>query len=70
MLEKATKITRAILEKLDSEYLYGWDTGVDSLKDNEKWQYLAKHKDAISWIVFEELAGREPTDEERKELAK
>lgn len=66
MLEKAKKITSALLEKLDAEYLYGWDEGVDSLKDNEKWQYLKKHEDAIRCIIAEELLGRPLTDGERQ----
>lgn len=70
MIEKAKKIAAAILDKLDAEYLYGWDEGVDSLKDNEAWQRLKKHQPDIACIVFEELTRRPPTDQDRKALVR
>lgn len=66
---RARAIAATILDKLDSEYLFGWDEGVESIEDNAAWQKLKKHEPDIACIVFEELEGRPPTDVERRALA-
>lgn len=66
---RARAIAATILNKLDEEYLFGWEEDTASLEENEAWQRLKKHEPDIACIVFEELEGRPPTDAERKALA-
>jgi len=68
-LIRARAIAATILDKLDAEYLFGWEEGVESIEQNEAWQKLKKHEADIACIVFEEIERRPPTDAERKALA-